>query len=232
MVPAGFLFVWSGSMNDYTGRQTDFESVASPFPDSPFVVMKFGGRSVSTAENWGRIAELLRQRLDSALKPVVVHSALAGVSDALEKLLDTAVHGDPTPVLADIRETHDRLAGELGVNPTILDEQFHTLTRLIDGVCLLREVSPGVHARVMASGELAATTLGASYLHSRGLPAQWWDARTLLEAEESRNLPERAQFLSAACAHDADPQLQKLLQGVEGFIVTQGFIGRNSRHDT
>ena len=219
-------------MNDYTSRQTDFESVESPFPDSPFVVMKFGGRSVSTAENWSRIAELLRLRLESGLRPVVVHSALAGVSDALENLLDTAIHGDPTSAIADIREIHDQLAGELGVNPSILDDQFHTLTRLIDGVCLLREVSPGVHARVMATGELAATTLGASYLQSRGLPAQWQDARSLLETEERRNLSERAQFLSAACAHVAVPQLQQLLEGVDGFVITQGFIGRNSRGDT
>lgn len=219
-------------MNDDTSRQTEFDSVESPFPDSPFVVMKFGGRSVSTAENWRRIAELLQQRLDSGLKPVVVHSALAGVSDALENLLDAAVNGDPATVLAGIRETHDQLAGELGVNPSILDDQFHTLTRVIDGVRLLREVSPGVHARVMATGELAATTLGAHYLQSRGLPARWWDARTLLETEERRNLSERAQFLSAACGHDADPQLQQVLDGVDGFIVTQGFIGRNSRGDT
>ena len=219
-------------MNDYTRTQTDFDSVESPFPDSPFVVMKFGGRSVSTAEHWNRIAKLLQQRLDSGLKPVVVHSALAGVSDGLENLLDAAVNGDPASALADIRETHDQLASELGVNPTILDDQFQTLIRLIDGVCLLQEVSLGVHARVMATGELAATTLGASYLQSRGLPAHWWDARSLLEAEEPRNLSERAQFLSAACAHDAVPQLQKSLEGVDGFIVTQGFIGRNSRHDT
>ena len=219
-------------MNDDTGRQTDFDSVESPFADSPFVVMKFGGRSVSTADNWSRIADVLRQRLDSGLKPVVVHSALAGVSDALENLLDAAINGDPASAIADIRETHDRLAAELGVDPTILDGQFHTLTRLIDGVSLLREVSPGVHARVMATGELSATTLGASYLQSRGLPAHWWDARTLLETEEGLNLSERAQFLSAACAHDAVPQLQRQLEGVDGFIVTQGFIGRNSRGDT
>ncbi len=219
-------------MNDDTSRQTDFDSVESPFPDSPFVVMKFGGRSVSTSENWRRIRELLQQRLDSGLKPVVVHSALAGVSDALENLLDAAVNGDSMTVLAGIRETHDQLAGELGVNPSILDDQFHTLTRVIDGVRLLREVSPGVHARVMATGELAATTLGASYLQSTGLPAHWWDARTLLETEERRNLSERAQFLSAACTHDADPQLQQVLEGVHGFIVTQGFIGRNTGGDT
>lgn len=219
-------------MNDDTSGQTDFDSVDSPFPDSPFVVMKFGGRSVSTAENWRRIAELLQQRLDSGLKPVVVHSALAGVSDALENLLDAAVNGDPATTLADIRETHDRLAADLGVRPSVLDGQFHTLTRVIDGVRLLREVSPGVHARVMATGELAATTLGAGYLQARGLPAHWWDARTMLESQERRNLSERAQFLSAACTHDADPQLQHVLAGVDGFIVTQGFIGRNAGGDT
>ena len=219
-------------MNDDTSRQTDFDSVDTPFPGSPFAVMKFGGRSVSTGENWRRIAELLRQRLDSGLKPVVVHSALAGISDALENLLDAAVNGDPAAALADIRETHDRLAADLGVSPSILDGQFHTLTRVIDGVRLLREVSPGVHARVMATGELAATALGASYLQSAGLPARWRDARTLLQTEERRNLSERAQFLSAACAHDADRHLQEELAGVDGFIVTQGFIGRNSRGDT
>ncbi len=219
-------------MNDYTSGQTDFESAESPFPDSPFVVMKFGGRSVSTAENWRKIAELLRSRLDSGVTPVVVHSALAGISDALEELLEVAVRCDPTSLLREIRETHDRLSAELGVDPSILNDQFHTLTQLIDGVRLLGEVSPGVHARVMATGELAATTLGAHFLHKSGLPAHWWDARTLLESTERRDLPERAQFLSAACANDADRELQQGLEAVDGFIVTQGFIGRNSRGDT
>lgn len=219
-------------MNDYTGRQTDFECVESPFPDSPFVVMKFGGRSVSTAENWGRIAELLQSRLDAGFTPVMVHSALAGVSDALETLLDAAVGGDPGPVLDAIRAIHDKLAGDLGVPATILDDHFRTLAQLVDGVRLLREVSPGVHARIMATGELAATTLGARHLQALGLPAHWRDARELLESTERRNLSERAQFLSATCADDADPELQHALAAVDGFIVTQGFIGRNAHGDT
>ena len=219
-------------MNDYTSRQTDFESVDSPFPDSPFVVMKFGGRSVSTAENWSRIAELLRSRLDSGLMPVVVHSALAGVSDALESLLDAAVDSDPAPMIDDIRATHDQLAGELGVDSSILDDHFSSLARLIDGVRLLREVSPGVHARVLAAGELAATTLGASYLETRALPTHWRDARRLLGSTERRNLSERAQFLSASCTHLADPRLQQALEAVDGLIITQGFIASNSRGDT
>ena len=219
-------------MNDQAGGRTGFESVESPFPESPFVVMKFGGRSVSTADNWRRIAGLLRSRLESGVTPVVVHSALAGISDALEELLGAAVKSDPTPLLDGIRETHGQLAAELGVDPSVLDDQFDTLTRLIEGVRLLREVSPGVHARVMATGELAATTLGACYLRSEELPAHWWDARTLLKCVERRNVSERAWFLAAVCDHGGDREVRQTLEAVDGFVVTQGFIGRNASGDT
>ena len=52
------------------------QAVDTPYPDSPWVVMKFGGRSVSTAENWTIVARLIRERLDEGVRPVVVHSAL------------------------------------------------------------------------------------------------------------------------------------------------------------
>ena len=219
-------------MKNNTKTHTDFEAVKSPFPDSPFVVMKFGGRSVATAENWSRIAVLLQARLDSGITPVVVYSALAGVSDALEALLEVAVRENRTENLKAIRSTHDRLAKQLAVDPSILDVHFDTLSQLIDGIRLLREASPSVRARVMATGELAATTLGVHYLKSRGLPARWWDARTLLESIERRNIAERTRFLSAVCGHEANRKLQLTLERMDGFIVTQGFIARNSQGDT
>ena len=72
------------------------QAVDTPYPDSPWVVLKFGGRSVSTAENWAIIARLIRERLDEGVRPVVVHSALVGVSNALIALLDAAVAGGDT----------------------------------------------------------------------------------------------------------------------------------------
>ena len=42
------------------------QAVDTPYPDSPWVVMKFGGRSVSTAENWAIVAKLIRERLAAA----------------------------------------------------------------------------------------------------------------------------------------------------------------------
>ena len=91
--------------------------VETPFPDSRWVVLKFGGRSVATAENWARIAEILRSRLEENLRPVVCHSALAGVSNALIELLELAERDqDTSGLLAEIVAQHRALAADLGVN--------------------------------------------------------------------------------------------------------------------
>ena len=48
-----------------------------------WVVLKFGGTSVATAENWAIIRDLVRERQAEGLRPVVVHSAIGGVSNQL-----------------------------------------------------------------------------------------------------------------------------------------------------
>ena len=54
-------------------------------------MLKFGGTSVSSAANWHNIAGVLRERIAEGLRPVVVHSALSGVTDRLESLLAAAL---------------------------------------------------------------------------------------------------------------------------------------------
>ena len=48
-----------------------------------WVVLKFGGTSVSSAGNWHNIAEVVRARSAASLRPVIVHSALSGITDQL-----------------------------------------------------------------------------------------------------------------------------------------------------
>ena len=208
------------------------EEVETPFPESRFVVMKFGGRSVATAENWATIARLLRQRLDEGLTPIVVHSALAGISNELENLLRNAATDDTAAELNAIQDHHERVAADLGVDPQLLDIEFQSLRQLIEGVRLVGEVSPRVHARVMATGELAATTLGVAYLQSQGLPARWQDARELLESDTQGDQTERSRFLAATCDFSPSKKVQTALSDSENFIVTQGFIARGNGGDT
>jgi len=209
------------------------QAVETPYPDSRWVVMKFGGRSVATAENWTVIARLLRERLDEGLTPFVCHSALGGVSNALIELLACAVDGARAQQkLDEIRAQHVELAAALGVDWNALDGDFETLQELVSGVKLVGEVSPRIQARVLATGELAATRLGAAYLAAQGLPVRWIDAREILACKASEDRTERAEFLSARCDFDADPDLQEQLSTGEGIILTQGFIARNASGDT
>ena len=67
------------------------QAVDTPYPDSPWVVLKFGGRSVSTADNWAIVAKLIRERLDEGVRPVVVHSALV-----TETVQVTELYGTPS----------------------------------------------------------------------------------------------------------------------------------------
>ena len=198
-----------------------------------WVVLKFGGTSVASAENWAIIRDLVRERQAEGLRPVVVHSAIGGVSNQLAALLQESLTGSEDELLATIRQRHLDLAADLNVDGEgLLGVYLGELEQLIAGIRLVREASPRVHAKVMALGELMATTLGAAYLQSEGLTAHWHDARNSLRSIESGSISERAAFLSAACAHDADPHLQAELANVDGVIVTQGFIAANRRDET
>lgn len=209
------------------------QSIDTPNPDSRWVVMKFGGRSVSTAENWAIIAGLIKDRIAEGVTPVVCHSALVGVSNALIHLLDTAVGGEETAdELEAIVAQHRALAADLGVDVGVTAANFASVEKLVAGVRLVGEVSPRIHARVLASGELAATLLGEQYLRSQGVPVHWLDARELLQSASLKDQTERARYISARCDFSADPDLQARLAGIEGVVLTQGFIARNGDGDT
>lgn len=59
--------------------------------ESHWVVLKFGGTSVSSVSNWRNVAGVVRARLAEGLRPVLVHSALSGITDRLEQLLARSV---------------------------------------------------------------------------------------------------------------------------------------------
>ena len=201
--------------------------------ESPWVVMKFGGSSVSTAANWETIAQLVRNRLADGLKPLLVHSALYGVSNRLEKLLQEAAAGNASGELDAIRAQHYELAESLGIDgPELLDSTLHELGQLVAGVRLIREVSVRVRVRIMALGELMATRLGAEYLQSVGIALQWCDARDYLTSVGSGGGQRIHDYLSAKCDAAADPEFQKTLGAIGKVVLTQGFIARNEWGET
>src|SRR5690606_10291885 len=208
-------------------------TVPSTPGNSPWVVLKFGGTSVSSVATRKDIVGVLRDRLAEGLRPVVIHSALSGITDRLEQLLALALGGDWQPVMDQIEQRHRDLARDLGVTPSAdLEEQFKRLRQIAAGIALVGEISERLRARVMAQGELMATRLGAAFLAAQGLDVQWIDARTVLKAEQRKNATVRATYLSATCAFEPDLELQQRWSLSGTVWITQGFIASDEHGDT
>jgi diaminopimelate decarboxylase/aspartate kinase len=199
----------------------------------PWVVLKFGGTSVSSVSNWHNIARVLRERIAEGLRPAVVHSALSGITDRLESLLAAAVTGAHGAVLERIESVHRDLARQLSVEPGPLFETFLAeLKGLAAAIAESRAVDDRGRAQVMAMGELLATTLGCAFLSAQGILIRWIDARSVLRAEQRAGSNVKASFLSATCDFAPDRALLAAWQSIEGVIITQGFIAANDAGDT
>jgi bifunctional diaminopimelate decarboxylase / aspartate kinase len=194
-----------------------------------WVVLKFGGTSVATAERWAVIAAQVKGRLAEGWRPLVVCSALAGVSNRLEDMLGLAVAGRHQEALAEIRERHLQLGEALGLPAgDVLRADLEELSRLALGAALLGDAGAPLRARVMACGELLATRLGAAYLNARGISTAWLDARTALLARDEQPAHSARSYLAASCDDDHDAELQaRLAAEPAAAILTQGFIARN-----
>jgi diaminopimelate decarboxylase/aspartate kinase len=198
----------------------------------PWVVVKFGGTSVSSLANWRNIALVVKRRLEAGNRVLVVHSAVSKITDGLEKLLASAIEGKPDEPLKAIEDRHRQLTTELGlpVSPQ-LQGYFDELRQMSNGIALVRELSDRTRARMMANGELMATEIGSRFLKSQGIDVTWMDARDMLAAED-RGASAKASVLSATCNFAPDDALTAKLDASSPVVITQGFIARDSEGNT
>ena len=199
---------------------------------SAWIVLKFGGTSVSSLANWTNIARIVAERRAGGERVLIVHSALSGITDRLERLLDAAIGQAQEEELRAIEERHRRLAAELAVAVgEDVERHFAELREIAAGVSLVREVSERTRARVLATGELMATQIGARFLRAQGLEVTWTDARTMLRAERAPS-GTKASMLSAVCNFAPDAALAAQLHALTPIVITQGFIASDEDNNT
>jgi len=198
-----------------------------------WVVLKFGGTSVSGRAEWETIASVIRARLAEGLQPLVVCSAVSGISNLLEEVIVTALDDRHGEHLDTLEARHQKLAIDLGIEvPANVQSLFGDLRRLAAGIALLGEVSPRTHARIMSAGELMSTRMGHAFLRTLDLDVAWCDARDLLTSNTPEDMSERRSFLSATCSDEPSQALSESLAARAKVILTQGFIARNADGDT
>jgi aspartate kinase len=200
------------------------------------IVMKFGGTSLAGAARIKQVGAIVRRFARS--RPVVVVSAMAGVTDELIAVAEKSVTGLPREVgrrLDLLQRRHRREARLLGLSDgsgSRLERGLETLFTELEGVChgvlLLRELSRRSLDLISSFGERLSALIVTDHLRHLGLRAQYVDARDLIVTDESHG----------AAVVDFDTTNRNLrralLPGVRnGTIpVVTGFIGRTRQGAT
>ena len=198
----------------------------------PFVVLKFGGSSVAGRPQWEALAAVLRNRVAEGVKPVIVHSAIRGVTDRLQAVAD-ATAPDPAVTLGEVSRMHRQLASELGLDDT--SDLERELQRLEGAVRTPRphdDLDPAHLAGILACGERLASALGVPWLRSQGFDVVRVDATELLQSTPrspggTTALDRARDYLSALCDSDPDPAIQSRIAQAGEVVLTQGFTARH-----
>ena len=190
--------------------------------------MKFGGTSVGSAERIRGVAALVRGRLDR--HPVVVVSALSGVTDRLIQAARLAVDRDPgtDEAIQAIATRHQEVLAELFPEGPVrkrleahVDALMHELQTVCTGVQYLGELTTRSLDAVSGLGERLSCELVAATLEQHGVPSRAVDARTLIVTDETFG---RAAPLMEETEGRVQAALRPLAETGTVPVVT-GFIG-------
>jgi aspartate kinase len=156
------------------------------------IVMKFGGTSVGSADRIRSLGERVRENL--ARRPVVVVSALSGVTDLLVRgaHLALARDSDYEELVAQILDRHRRAVAELVVEGpgrerllAHVDTAVAELSALYTGVYHLAELTARTLDAISGIGERLSYEIVAAGLDAAGIAAQAVDARGVIVTDET-----------------------------------------------
>jgi aspartate kinase len=193
------------------------------------IVLKFGGTSVGDAEAIGRTAGIVSSRADR--KPIVVVSAMAGVTNGLLAIGEQSAKGHligAVRAVEAIRQRHLEQAEKLlgaseacadlcGEMSALCDELAH----LAEALSTLGDATPRSFDLIASFGEQLSSMLVAAALRHRGLATVHVDGRQVMITDDQYMKAEPQPELIAEAA-----RARILPHVTDGKIpVLGGFIG-------
>lgn len=189
------------------------------------LVLKFGGTSVGSVENFRKVADILSGISEDK---IVVLSAMSGVTNNLVQLSEFLTNGLSEKALEQIDALHQkyqRVAGELLTTEeefrkaqVVLDRHNQVLVSLVG-----TEFNEKKERLVLAQGELVSTNLFQLYLEARG------DQSALISALDFMRI-------DANCEPRPEVIRERLLGVIQNqpkvsTFITQGFICRDHENE-
>jgi bifunctional aspartokinase / homoserine dehydrogenase 1 len=156
-------------------------------------VLKFGGTSVGTVDSIKQVIDIIENNLKKGEQIAVVFSAMGGVTNRLIEIGKMAAsgNGDYAEFLKMVEERHFVIVrGLINVKQqsstfAAVRGLFNELSDILRGVSWIRELSERTLDLIMSFGERLSTLVITEILKSRGVDAEFCDARQIIHTNAS-----------------------------------------------
>jgi len=178
--------------------------------------MKFGGTSLTGADQVHRVIDLVRDRRDR--QPVVVVSAHGGVTNVLDGLAKSALEGRVS--IERVRFRHAEILEGLGLPKDLVDDLLGELSSLLTGITLVKELTDRSLDYIHSFGERLSSRIVAAAFRKAGLPARAllaWDLGLVTDSAFGAAHPRKESF----------PRIRRALETVTDVPVVTGYIAKD-----
>lgn len=190
-------------------------------------VLKFGGTSMGSVDSLQKVRDVILSVKEEGDFPIVVCSAMSGVTDQLIELGEKAISGKSKAameLLQEIVERHIATAECFDVDvKERLDPLFQELGNLVRGISMIRELSDRSRAVLTSFGERLSTRLLAAILNKDEAIAEQIDS-FFVKTQGISYWEDEVDWEKTRIATQRN--LSKLLEKNQIPIIT-GFFGEN-----
>lgn len=193
-------------------------------------VLKFGGTSVGTVESISAVLAIVKKAFDAGEKPLVVLSAMSGVTNLLTRMAENAAEGLPfEDDLKFLEEKHFEVVKKLIAvkyqNPvfTKLKLMLNELEEILQGVSALKELSAQSKDLIVSCGERLSNYMVSKVMEQYVAEATYLDASHYIKTDSN-----------FGHAHVNEEITQQLIQSLghthaDKLLFVTGFIGSNEK---
>lgn len=190
-------------------------------------ILKFGGTSVGSVEAIRKLLQIIEKEKGDSGNPVVVLSAMGGVTNLLSAIADKAAQGGSfSDELKELEDRHFEVIKELMAvqkqNPifTKLRILFNELEDLLQGVLILRELTPRTRDLVLSYGERCSTIMISKIAGQKSENEIYVNAAELIKTDSSYGQARVNTGLTEMLIRDFYARNSDRLLFVTGFIAS------------
>jgi len=187
------------------------------------IVMKFGGTSLANAERIKNVSDIIKTRLHK--KPIIVVSAVGGITDLLINAAKLSVKGiNPNEKVEEIIEIHKKIMKDLGLNDDLLMDDFTRLYDTLNGVYLLKELSPRSVDLISSFGEILSSKIVAEYMNSIKIKSTQYSGGDI-------GIITNDEFTNSEILEETYGLIKNYSSKFKDLAIVTGFIAKNKDGD-